>query len=61
MNVVKQSTINADWTPLNNKKKQHSKKTHENQQLLFSSFILPSEIQVHRQVPLKDAKISQTT
>ena len=32
-------------------KKQHSMKTHENQQPLVSSLILPSEIQVHRQVP----------
>ena len=59
MHVVKPSTINADWTPLNDKK-QLSGKTHENQQPLVSSLILPSEIQVHRQVPLNDAKMSET-
>ena len=60
MHVVKQSTINADWTPLNDKK-QHSRKTSENQQPLVSSLILPGKIQVHRQLPLKDTKISEIT
>ena len=32
-----------------------------NQQPLVSSLMLPSEIQEHRQVPLKDANISETT
>ena len=53
------STISANWAPCNNKK-QPSHKIHENQQPLTSSFILPNEIQVHRQVPLNDAKISET-
>ena len=57
MHVVKPSTINANWTPLNDKK-QPSHKTHENQQQLVSFLILPSEMQVHRQVLLNDAKIS---
>ena len=60
MHVVKTSTINADRTPLGIEK-QPPCNTHENQQPLVSSLILPSEIQVHRQVPLSDAKISETT
>ena len=46
MHVVKPRTLNADLTPLGNKK-QPSCKTHENQQPLVSFLILPSEIQVH--------------
>ena len=41
--------------------KQHSRKTCVNQQPVISSLILPSEIQVHRQVPLTDAKVLKTT
>ena len=58
--MVNPSLINADRT-LPNDKKQHFRKTCVNQQPLVSSLILSSEIQVHRQVPLKDAKISETT
>ena len=33
--------------------------THENQQTLVFSLVMPSKIQVHRQVLLNDAKISE--
>ena len=47
--------MNDNWTPPKNQN--HPLNKTEKKQ----SLIMPSEIQVHRHVPLNDAKISQTT
>ena len=57
--VVDPSITHANCMPPKNKN-QHLRKTSESQKPLVSSLILPSEKQVHRQVPLKDANILNT-
>ena len=57
MHIVKPNAINADWSLFNNKKcipNIH----HKDQCPLISALIHPSELEVHRQVPLTDGKIA---
>ena len=60
MHAVKSKIINLNWTPHDNKKCIPDK-NHKDQSPLVSSSIQPSELEVHRQVPLTDAKIVPST
>ena len=58
--VVKPNIINNNWTPLKNRDHPLNK-TQKEQNPSVSSLIILSELQVHRHVPLNDAKIATTT
>ena len=56
MHNFKPNAINTNWTPFNNKT-WSAHRACENPHPL----VMPSDIQVHRQVPLSDGNISETT
>ena len=58
--VIKPNIINANWTPLHSKDHPLNK-TQTDRNPSLSSLIMPSDLQVHRHVPINYAKVSQTT
>ena len=55
--VVKSNIINVNWT-LHDNKKHIPDKNHKDKPPLLSTLIQPSEVDMHRQVPLTKAKIA---
>ena len=60
MHIVKPNAFNGDWL-LHNNKKHIKDKHHKNEPQLVSAFLQLSELEVHRQVLLTDAKIVPST